>query len=235
VRLRPQHHCGLVLTLLALAITSNVRATVPDVADNSIRQFLAHGDVLRPYRATRRLEAENGSRRGWMEAITEYSPRTGFRYQITAEDGASSIRDKVLRAVLEGERVVIAQGWTERTALARSNYVFQPNGVDAEGLANVLLSPRRKEHVLVAGTMFLKPDDGGLVRVQGQLAKSPSFWIKNVKIVRTYERINGVVVPVALQSTAQVRLLGSATLRMTYSYSEVDGQPVASTHPDTDR
>jgi hypothetical protein len=30
----------------------------------------------------------------------------------------------------------------------------------------------------VAGTMFLQPDDGRLVRLQGQLAKSPSFWIK---------------------------------------------------------
>ena len=35
-----------------------------------------------------RLEAENGSRKGWIEAVTEYSPETGFRYEITAEGGS---------------------------------------------------------------------------------------------------------------------------------------------------
>jgi hypothetical protein len=77
--------------------------------------------------------------------------------------------------------------------------------------------------------MFLNPTDGTLVRLQGRLAKSPSFWLKNVDIVRIYERINGTVVPVALETKAQLRLLGTATLRMTYLYSEIDGQPLAST------
>jgi hypothetical protein len=134
----------------------------------------------------------------------------------------------VLRAVLENERDVIAQGAIERSALARSNYIFQPIGVDTEGLATILMSPRRKDHVLVSGKMFLRPDDGDLVRLQGRLAKSPSFWIKNVDIVRTYERIAGAVVPVALESKAHVKFLGTGTLRMTYVYLEIDGEPVAS-------
>ena len=100
--------------------------------------------------------------------------------------------------------------------------------MDAEGLANILLSPRRRERVLVSGTMFLQPSDGDLVRVQGRLAKSPSFWVKNVDVIRSYERIAGAIVPVALESSAEVRLLGQAKLRMTYVYSEIDGHPVAS-------
>jgi hypothetical protein len=102
------------------------------------------------------------------------------------------------------------------------------HGVDENGLAKVLLSPKRKERVLVSGAMFLRPTDGELVRVQGRLAKSPSFWVKTVDIVRSYERIEGAVVPVALETTAQVRLFGTATLRMTYDYSEIDGRPVQS-------
>ena len=76
--------------------------------------------------------------------------------------------------------------------------------------------------------MFLQPEDGRLVRLEGQLAKSPSFWIKDVEIVRSYDRIAGIVVPVALESKARVRFLGAATLRMTYRYSEIDGHPVSS-------
>jgi hypothetical protein len=91
------------------------------------------------------------------------------------------------------------------------------------------LSPRRKEPILVDGRMFLQPDSGRLVRLQGQLAKSPSFWIKNVQIVQSYERLAGTVVPVVLASNAQVRFLGLATFRMTYVYSEIDGQPVTAT------
>ena len=194
-----------------------------------MRQFLQQDDTQHPYRAVRRLEAENGGRRGWLEAVTEYSIENGFSYQVKAEGGSSLVRSKVLRAVLDGEREMIAGGDTERSSLALANYAFQPNGVDDDGLAKILLSPKRKEPALVSGTMFLQPDDGALVRLQGRLAKSPSFWVSNVQIVRSYRRIGGIIVPVVLESTAHVRLAGSASLRMTYEYSEIDGQSVSAT------
>jgi hypothetical protein len=208
-------------------MTSNAGAIVPDAADPSFRQFLAQGDTQPPYKAMRHLEAVNGSRTGWIETVTEYSPESGFRYHITAEGGSGYIRSRVLRALLDGERDVIAHGEAARSGLSPSNYLFQANGIDTDGLANVLLTPRRKERVLVSGMMALKAADGTLVRLQGRLAKSPSFWVKNVDIVRTYERIDGTVVPVALDTTAQVRFLGEATLHMTYVYSEIDGRPLA--------
>ena len=211
---------------LACAAPIGVRATAPDPADHSIRQFLAQDDAQPAYRAIRRLEAENGTRSGWIEAVTEFSPETGFHYEITAEGGSGYIRRKVLRAVLDGEREAIEQGESARAALAPLNYRFQPNGVDADGLANVLLSPKRRERALVEGTLFLQPGDGEIVRLEGRLAKSPSFWVRNVEIVRSYKRIDGAVVPVALESTAQLRMLGSATLRMTYAYSQIDGRPL---------
>jgi hypothetical protein len=213
--------------LLAIVLASAASATVPDAADQPIRQFLAQRDEQRAYRATRRLEAENGRRRGWLEAVTEYSPATGFDFQITAEGGSEYIRSKVLTAVLETERELIANGETGRTALVPSNYRFEGQGIDAEGLANVLLSPLRRERGLVSGTMFLKPADGDLVRLQGRLAKNPSFWIKDVDIVRTYARINETVVPVAVESKAQVRFRGEGTFRMTYTYQIIGGRPVA--------
>ena len=157
------------------------------------------------------------------------SPDSGFHYEITAEGGSGYIRTKVLRAVLDAERDAIARGEAARASLARDNYSFQPNGIDAEGLANILLSPRREERVLVSGTMFLRPNSGELVRLQGRLAKSPSFWVKNVDIVRSYTRLHGVVMPVALESNAQVRMFGSAWMKMTYAYTEIGGQPVIST------
>ena len=217
-------HTRLVAILLAVVFAGSARATVPDAAVQSMERFLAQDGPQPAYRATRHLEAENGSRKGWLEAITEYSPETGFRYEVTSEGGSGYIRSKVLKALLDGELAVIAQGEAARSSLDSSNYKFQPNGIDRDGLANVLLSPRRKERVLVSGMMALDTTDGALVRLQGRLAKSPSFWVKNVDIVRTYQRIGGTVLPVALESKAQVRFAGDATLRMTYVYSEIDGR-----------
>jgi hypothetical protein len=212
--------------VLAIAVAPVARATSPDAADHSFQQFLAKGDGELSYRATRRLEAENGSRRGWMDVVTQYTPRMGSRYDVLGEGGSDYIREKVLRAVLNAERDAFARGEMYRAALAPENYTFEPNGVDTDGLSRVLISPRRKEPALIEGTMFLTPRDGALVRLQGRLVKSPSFWVKSVEVVRAYRRFNDKVVPIALDSKAQLRMLGMASLRMTYQYSEVDGRPV---------
>ncbi len=220
----------LLVVVLAIAIVPTLRATAPNAAEHCIHKFLAHDDAQPQYRATRRLEAENEGRAGWLEAVTEYSPATGFRYQVTAEGGSGLIRSKVLRAVLDAEREAIERGETSRSSLDRSNYAFRPDGTDEDGLAIVRLTPLRKDRILVAGAMFLNPAEGSLVRLQGRLAKNPSFWVKDVDIVRTYQQFGDSVVPVVLESKAQLRLFGSATLRMTYEYSEVDGRPVATSH-----
>jgi hypothetical protein len=214
------------MVLLTLAVMPTLLATTPNFADPTIERFLTRQEPPHPYRAARRLEAETGTRQGWLEATTEYSATNGFRYQITAEGGSSQIRSRVLKAVLEGEQSIIAKGEAGRAALAPDNYTFQPNGVDAEGFATVLLSPRRKDRSLLSGVMFLRADEGELVRLQGRLAKNPSFWVRDVDIVRNYSRIQGTVVPVALESKAHVRFLGPATFRMTYRYLEIDGQAV---------
>jgi hypothetical protein len=215
-----------VMVLLLLAVVPTLLATTPNTADPTIERFLTRQEPPHPYRAIRRLEAETGSRQGWLEATTEYSADGTFRYQITAEGGSGPVRSRVLKAVLDGEQSLIALGEAARSEIAPNNYTFQPNGVDAEGLANVLLSPRRKERALLSGSMFLRPGEGELVRLQGRLAQNPSFWVRDVDIVRKYSRIHGALVPVAVESTAHVRFLGPASFRMTYRYLEIDGHAV---------
>ena len=224
--MRPVHRLSLAIVLLVTASAPAAVATIRDSADDSIRQFLAQDDAQPAYRAERRLEAESGSRRGWMQATTYYSPPAGFRYEVTAEGGSGFIRNRVLRAVLDGEREVIEKGETSRSSIALDNYSFQVNGVDDNGLVTVLLTPRRQERVLVAGSMTLRPREGDLVCLRGRLAKNPSFWTKNVDIVRHYKRIAGAILPVELESKAQLRPFGTAALHMTYRYLEINGRPI---------
>jgi hypothetical protein len=144
MRFTPAHAAALLL-VTAAGLGTHLDATVPDPGDQTIQQFLAQDDTQRPYRATRRLEAENGKRSGWLEAITEYSAEDGFRYTVTGEGGSDYIRSKVLRAVLEGEQEAIARGEAGRSSLGRANYTFRSGGIDESGLANVILSPRREK------------------------------------------------------------------------------------------
>ena len=196
-------------------------SSVPEAID----KFLMQSSDATSYRATRRLEATGSGQRGWLDAHTDFTPGRGFSYVVTAEGGSGVIRSRVLKTLLEEERRLLARGAAGEVALSRANYGFEPDGVDDAGLIRVTLRPARKERQLIVGRMFLRPDDGELVRVEGRLAKNPSFWVTRVNIVRSYARINGTLVPVLLESTAQLRFLGASTLRMTYRYTEVDGRP----------
>ena len=195
-------------------------------ATQSIQQFLTRESHDHRYRALRRLEAENRGRTGWLEAWTTFGPGDSFRYEVVSEGGSQYIRSRVLRGLLDGEKDAMERGDPGRSALAAANYQFESEGFDSTGLVRIALLPRRNEGVLVAGAMFLKPADGELVRIEGRLARNPSFWVKHVDIIRSYARIAGAVVPVALETRAQLRMLGPASLRMTYEYTEIDGQPV---------
>jgi hypothetical protein len=202
-------------------------ATLPHAADISIRRFLSQNDGQHAYHAVRRLEAENGDRRGWIEADTEFSAQRGLNYTITAEGGSGFIRSRILKGVLEAERDLIAKGDIARGAVSANNYEFEPGGVDAEGLAVVMLSPRRKDRLLVDGTLLLRPRSGDPVRLQGRLVKSPSFWARNIDVVWTYARFGAVIMPVELRSKADIRFMGTASLRVSYLYSEIDGRHVS--------
>ena len=177
------------------------------------------------YRALRRLEVRNRrlSDAAWMDVRTE-ADTGGFRYEIVGQGGSGYVRDRVFVPALETEQKMWGTGDTG--ALTLDNYTFEDRGAESSGLAWIGVTPRRKDVMLVRGSIFLKPDDGDLVRVEGALSRTPSFWTRNVEIVRTYERIGGVRVPVRLESTANVRIAGTSTFTMIYEYESINGKPI---------
>jgi hypothetical protein len=191
----------------------------------ALQQFLDRPATAHSYSASRRLEASGSGQRGWLDVQTDFSPASGLAYQVTAEGGSGYVRSRVLRSLLDEEQRLIARGASASVALSADNYDFAPEGINDEGLAVVATRPLRKDRSLIAGRMFLTAD-GDIVRIEGRLAKNPSFWVTRVAVVRSYRRINDAIVPVSLESTAQLRLLGSSTLLMTYRYTQVDGAAV---------
>ena len=68
---------------------------------------------------------------------------------------------------------------------------------------------------------------GGAFHIKAAIAGGRFAAKINANFFDAVPRIKGVLVPVLLESTAQLRLLGGSTLRMTYRYSEIDDRPIA--------
>jgi len=196
---------------------------------SAVQRFLARGESPPvAYRALRHLEAHNlhFGANAWLDAWTEFDEAHGFRYQVVGEGGNSYIRNHVLRAALDGEQKMWASREPQRASLTSDNYQFQDGGRAPEGLASVGIKPKRKDVLLVEGSIFLEPDDGELARIEGKLSKAPSIWTRRVDIVRRYERRAGVRVPMSIESTAHVLVAGKSTFKMTYDYETINGQRV---------
>jgi hypothetical protein len=185
------------------------------------------------YRALRRMEAHNQhfGANAWMDVWTEADEAGGFRYQVAAEGGSGYIRRRVFLAALEGEKKLWLEGEPKRAQFNHANYSFTDNGRVDGGLASLAISPKRKDVLLVNGWLFVKQEDGDLVRIEGQLSKAPSFWTRRVEVVRRYGRVGDAHVPLEIESVAQVLIAGRSTFRMTYEYETINGRHVGDPKP----
>jgi hypothetical protein len=181
---------------------------------------------LTQYRALRQMHAatDTGKHEAWLEAWTELKDGH-FSYEIVSERGSETVRGKVLRSILKREEELVNSGNTEKGDITDANYDFTEAGRDEAGSRVVQMKPKRSDVLLVDGRAVL--DAGGdLLRVEGRLSKNPSFWTSLVNIVRRYARIGGVRVPIATETTAKVKMVGTSTLKVVYDYESINGQPV---------
>lgn len=195
--------------------------------DDVVSRFCTPSKDLRAYRALRRMHAwsDRLNQEAWMDAFTTL--RNGhFEYTIVSERGSDTIRNKVLRTMLQREQELVNNGDADKADLTEENYDFKRPETDDAGSTVVPIQARRKDVLLVNGQMVIDPASGDLVRVEGRLSKNPSFWTTLVNVVRRYARIGGVRVPVATDSTAKIRFAGTSQLEVRYEYESINGQAV---------
>jgi hypothetical protein len=197
----------------------------------SFERIVARFNVTAPpaYRAFRRMDAgiPGSSKQGWMEAWTEFQPGRGFSFDVVNEGGHDYVRDKVLRNLLKNEQQLIARGQPLRATFNANNYSFGDGGVTDEGLQRIMLTPARQSDGIVNGSLFVDPQAGSMVRLEGRLVKSPSFWVRDVDVTWKFARFGEHILPVEMTSTGRVRMFGRSTFRMVYEYVSIDGRPVA--------
>jgi hypothetical protein len=198
------------------------------VLANPISSFFSRSEQpLKQYRAFRRMHvtAEKSKLEAWLEAWTELKDGK-FSYEIVSEKGSDSVRGKVLRPILEREQDLVNSGDGAKGDLTVANYEFGEASRATDGSQVVQIKPKRSDVLLVDGQAVLN-SGGELLRVEGKLSKNPSFWTTLVNIVRRYAKIGGVRVPVATETVAKVKFVGTAQLEVLYDYKTVNGRPIS--------
>src|ERR1051325_6209438 len=220
----------LLVALTALtALATAEPASRPAAFEPVLHRFLTRADEpLVTYRGTRRLEGRNErfNVSGWMVIATELTA-DGFHYRVIDEGGSDLIRGRVFRSMLENEEQIFANGDVARSSFTPTNYDLTPGDAAEPGLVKLFARPKRKDVTLIDGAVYITDSDADLVRVEGRLAKSPSFWTRRVDVVKQYARVAGLRVPVRVDSTAQIRFAGTSTMTMTYDYAMINGVDVS--------
>jgi hypothetical protein len=210
---------------LATAFVVAQPAPPANALEPVLHRFLTRADEpLVTYRGTRHLEGRNEryDMSGWMDIAVELT-EAGFHYRVMDEGGSDLIRRRVFRSMLENEEQIFANGDMARSSISSTNYELTPAETSEAGLVKLFARPKRKDVTLIDGAVYITDTDADLVRVEGRLAKSPSFWTRRVDVVKQYTRVAGLRVPIRVESTAQIRFAGTSTMTMTYDYEMING------------
>jgi hypothetical protein len=121
-----------------------------------------------------------------------------------------------------------------QTAITPANYKFTYKGASrvADRLVHVYqVKPHKKHPGLFKGRVYLDAETGALVRVEGNVVKSPSFFVKHIEFVQDYAEVDSFTLPVHVHSEATARIVGRTIVDIVHR----DYQPVPVTSTQTAR
>ena len=189
-------------------------ATIVQRMDQAARQ---NRESYRSYVITREFRMYGGAERkptATVRADVSFVPPKSKDYRITEMQG-SSRGETVVRHILEGEQKAAATGQAPG-AVNSENYDFQFQGeqpLDGHDCFVLGISPKRKEKNTIIGRAWVDKDTYLVRRVQGQLAKMPSWWIKTAEVTLDFSDVNGMWLQTHTRASADVRIVGPHTLQ----------------------
>jgi hypothetical protein len=121
----------------------------------------------------------------------------------------------VFHKLLSEETEASRHGTRNSTRLIPANYDFQFVGQEKleTGPAYVLaVSPKTANKYLIDGKIWVDANDYSIVRIEGQPARNPSFWVHSVHFVHTYEKVGPFWFASATHTESEIRIFGSSEL-----------------------
>jgi hypothetical protein len=166
--------------------------------------------VIREYRL---FGAKDATADSEVVAEVDFRPPARKDYKIQKSSG-SNRGQQVVRLVLDHEVEATSQG-KARTALNRDNYYFTYIGetiLAGQPCYLLGLNPRRKEKDLISGKAWVDKHSFFVLQIEGDLAKTPSWWLRNVRVKLVFANLQGTWLQTSMEAVADVRLVGPHTL-----------------------
>lgn len=150
--------------------------------------------------------------------VTYHAPNAK-EFHVVSQTGSRFVIDHVFKKLLEGEQEAANEENRARTALSRENYDFTFAGYEASpnGPEYVLnLLPKTKNKFLYRGKIWVDAKDFAVVRIEGEPARNPSFWIKKTEVKHRYAKVSDFWLPTENHTESVIRLGGQANLWIEY-------------------
>jgi hypothetical protein len=180
------------------------------------RQAALHG-----YTGVRRYVLENSRhhKRAEMLVTVKCLDDGSKQFQTVSATGWGVARNHVFPRLLESEGEASLRDARERSRIIPENYSFEMVGrdyVNHRPVYVIAITPKTQNKYLVQGRIWVDLDEYAIVRVEGKPAKNPSFWIKSVHFVHTYQKSGSFWLPVSDRSVTDARILGTTELTIEY-------------------
>jgi len=184
--------------------------------------------TLVSYSANTRISAElpDTLQHGEFELERHFSAPRTLEFKAVSFTGDGFVKSNIITRLLQSEVDHVQKDDSSLTAITPANYKFSYKGtnqLDGRTVHVYQLKPRNKRIGLFKGRLYLEAHTGSLVRVEGSVVKSPSFFIKKIEFVQDYSDVGFFALPVHIHSEAITRLVGRAMVDIYHR----DYQPVA--------
>jgi hypothetical protein len=200
---------------IASAQTSSPLPSAEDVVTKMMQFDAQRQSELSGYTATRHYGAVNKKRHAEMFVRVSCDSSGAKQFTIVSEEGSGSIRKHVFEKLLSEETEASRRGTRAGTRLIPDNYRFQLVGREIleTGPAYVLsVTPKTANKYLIDGKIWMDATDYSIVRIEGQPAKNPSFWVRSVHFVHTYQKVGEFWFASSTRTTSEIRIFGRSEL-----------------------
>jgi len=174
-----------------------------------------NGTHFRPYVLTREYRLYGSDvQKPSSEVVAEvnFVPPATKDFKILQSSG-SSRGESIVRKLLENEQKAATDGHA-RGSITSDHYEFAYLGessVDHHDCYLLKLTPRHEDKTLIDGRAWVDKATYRVRRVEGEMSKLPSWWLKSVHVVLTFEEVDGMWMQNHTKAVAQVRIFGPHT------------------------
>jgi len=183
---------------------------------------------LRGYSSERTYKVEykgtGGEHHAEILVRAEYLPGGQKRLTVIEESGSKVICQRVLRKMVESEQEASEKANRMQMSLSPQNYNIELVGqelIDGVQAWVLRVSPKVDSKFTYRGRVWVTADDYAVVRVQGEPAKSPSWWISKASFDWRYEKHGEFWLPEKSVAASHVRIGGDAKLTIEYGEYQV--------------